>query len=246
LTSGPRPVRAAVARQGVSPTPAVDARLTAIGHAGRLVDLVGGESAAKRRPPVVLSKAPAPAVSPAGAAEPLRVLIVEDHPNFTELLLRSLNRYAWVEVVGCATNGRDGVVLASTTSPDIVLMDIEMPIMDGIEATRLIVDRTPAVVFVLTASATGTHHERALSAGAREVLPKTVDPALLISQLENIYLERAAAADGVHRRAPRAVTSTASSRRIVTGCDGTKPTGTGRTADSGPGLSGLGGRSGLM
>jgi DNA-binding NarL/FixJ family response regulator len=236
-------VRAAVARQGVSPTLAVDARLTAIGHAGRLVDLVGGESAAKRRPPVVLSAAPAPAAAP---PEPLRVLIVEDHPNFTELLLRSLHRHKWVEVVGCATNGRDGVVLASATRPDIVLMDIEMPIMDGIEATRLIVDRTPAVVFVLTASATGTHHERALSAGAREVLPKTVDPAFLIGQLEDIYLERAASADGVHRRASRAAKSTASSRRIVIGCDGTKPEGTGRTVDPGPGLSGLGGRPGLM
>jgi DNA-binding NarL/FixJ family response regulator len=224
---------------------AADARLTAIGHAGRLVDRVGGESAAKRRPPVVLSATPAPATAPA-STEPLRVLIVEDHPTFTELLLRSLKRHKWVEVVGCATNGRDGVVLASATRPDIVLMDIEMPIMDGIEATRLIVDRTPAVVFVLTASATGTHEQQARSAGAREVLPKTIDPALLIGQLENIYLERAAPADGVRRRASRAVTSTASSRRIVTACDGTTSKGTGRTVDPGPGLSGLGGRLGLM
>jgi two-component system chemotaxis response regulator CheB len=235
-------VRAAVARQGVSPTRAVDAGLTAIGHAGRLVDLVGGESAARRRPPVVLSATP----SRPPTDEPLRVLIVEDHPSFTELLLRSLNRHKWVEVVGCATNGREGVVLASATRPDIVLMDIEMPIMDGIEATRLIVERMPAVVFVLTASATGTHHRRAMSAGARAVLPKTVDPALLIGHLQNIYLERAAGADGVRRRAPRAVSSTASSRRIATGCDGSPPKGTGRTVDPGPGLSGLGGRSGLM
>ena len=232
LTSGPKPVRAAVARQGVSPTPTAIARLTAHGHAGRLVDLVGGESAAKRRPPVV--------------SEPLRVLIVEDDPGFRELLLRSFQRHDWVEVVGCAANGRDGVVLASATRPDIVLMDIEMPVMDGIEATRLIVDRLPAAVFVLTASATGTHHQRALSAGARAVLPKTIDPALLIGHLQNVCLERAGAADGVRRSASRAVTSTASPRRMVTACDGTKPSGTGRTADPGPGLSGLGRRYGLM
>jgi two-component system chemotaxis response regulator CheB len=220
---------------------AADARLTAIGHAGRLVDRVGGESAAKRRPPIVLSATP----STSRPDDRLRVLIVEDHPSFTELLVRSLRRHKWVEVVGCATNGRDGVVLASATRPDIVLMDIEMPVMDGIEATRLIVDRTPATVFVLTASATGTDHQRALSAGARKVLPKTVDPALLIGHLQDIYLERAAA-DGVHRHASRAITSNASSRRMTTGCDAARPSGTGRTADPGPGLSGLGGHSGLM
>ncbi|MFL5929324.1 MAG: response regulator [Gaiellaceae bacterium] len=172
----------------------VHAGLTAIGRAGRLVDRVGGESAAKRRPPVV----PSP-------PDPLRVLIVEDHPIFTELLLRSFHRHDWVHVVGCATNGRDGVVLASTAKPDVVLMDIEMPVMDGIEATSRILDRMPAVVFMLTASANATHHARALAAGARAILPKTIDPALLIGHLQNVYLEHVAAADGarraLHRRA---------------------------------------------
>jgi DNA-binding NarL/FixJ family response regulator len=171
------------------------AGLTAIGRAGRLVDMVGGESAAKRRPPVVSRRLPLPA----RADDPLKVLIVEDHPIFTELLLRSFHRHAWVEVVGCATNGRDGVVLASTARPDVVLMDIEMPVMDGIEATKAILDRMPAVVFVLTASASPQHHARALGAGARAVLPKTIDPALLIGHLQNVFLERIAAADGPRR-----------------------------------------------
>ncbi|MDX6474929.1 MAG: hypothetical protein QOH95_440 [Gaiellaceae bacterium] len=156
--------------------------------------MVGGESAAKRRPPVV-------STFPSQAEGPLKVLIVEDHPIFTELLLRSLHRHDWLEVVGCATNGRDGVALATAARPDIVLMDIEMPIMDGIEATRLILDRMPAVVFVLTASATANHHTRALAAGARTVLPKTIDPALLIGHLQNVYLERTAVAEGLHHSA---------------------------------------------
>jgi CheY-like chemotaxis protein len=193
-TSGTAPGRAAVARHGVSPMTAVHAGLTAIGRAGRLVDRVGGESAAKRRPPVVPP-----------SDDPLRVLIVEDHPIFTELLLRSFHRHDWIEVVGCATNGRDGVVLASRARPDVVLMDIEMPVMDGIEATSRILDRMPAVVFVLTASANATHQARALAAGARAILPKTIDPALLIGHLQNVYLERVAAADGprpaLYRRA---------------------------------------------
>jgi DNA-binding NarL/FixJ family response regulator len=177
--------------------------------------------------------------------EPLRLLIVEDHPSFTELLLRSLRRHKWIEVVGCASNGRDGVALAAATRPDIVLMDIEMPIMDGIAATRLIVDRLPAVVFVLTAAARGAEHERALSAGAREVLPKTVDPTLLIAQLQSIYLERSATAADVRRRASGSVSSTTSLRRALPASEGpTIPTG--RTGDRGPSLSGLGGRFGLV
>jgi DNA-binding NarL/FixJ family response regulator len=173
------------------------------------------------------------------------LLIVEDHPSFTELLLRSLRRHKWLEVVGCAANGRDGVALASATRPDIVLMDIEMPVMDGIEATRLIVERLPAVVFVLTAAARGPEHERALSAGAREVLPKTVDPTLLIAQLQSIYLERSATPDGVRPRASGSVNSTTSLRRALPASEA--PTSAaGKTGDRSPSLSGLGGRFGLV
>src|SRR4051794_32071337 len=75
-TSGAKPGRAAVARQGVSPMTTAHAGLTAIGRAGRLVDLVGGESAAKRRPPV------ASPTFPSQTERPLRVLVVEDHPIF--------------------------------------------------------------------------------------------------------------------------------------------------------------------
>jgi DNA-binding NarL/FixJ family response regulator len=174
------------------------AGLTAIGRAGRLVDRVGGESAAKRRPPVVSQRSPRPRI--AGHAEqPLRVLIVEDHPIYTELLLRSFQRHDWIDVVGCATNGRDGVVLASSAKPDVVLMDIEMPVMDGIEATKRILDRLAPTVFVLTSSASAQHHTRALAAGARAVLPKTIDPALLIGHLQNVYLERTAVVDDARR-----------------------------------------------
>lgn len=118
------------------------------------------------------------------------MLIADDNPLFPELLVSMCQRHDWLVVVGCAANGRDAVVLASATSPDVILMDIDMPLLDGIEATRRILARHRAVVIVLTASSNATAHAAALAAGARSVLPKTVDPAILIAQLETAYLER--------------------------------------------------------
>jgi CheY-like chemotaxis protein len=165
-----------------------EAGLTAQGsHAERLVEPVGGESAAVHRPPSASH-------TPQSAAEtrPLRVLIADDHPIYTELLLRLLVRHEWIEVVGCAANGRDAVTLASAASPDLILMDLEMPIMDGVEALRRIRERAAVTVLILTASATGADRERALAAGALAVLPKTTDPSELVGHLQNVFLALAA------------------------------------------------------
>jgi CheY-like chemotaxis protein len=129
-------------------------------------------------------------VSATEPERPLRVLIVDDHPLFPELLFRLFHGYDWIEVVGCAANGRDGVMIASATKPDLVLMDIDMPLMDGIEATQRILRRRWTVVVVLTASATKDDHRRALAAGARAVLPKDVDHLELLGYLRDAYLER--------------------------------------------------------
>ena len=120
------------------------------------------------------------------------MLIADDHPIYTELLLRLLARHEWIEVVGCAVNGRDAVMLANAAKPDLVLMDFEMPIMDGIEATRRINERRPTAVLMLTASATNVDRERAIAAGALAVLPKATDPVELVAHLQNVFLGIAA------------------------------------------------------
>ena len=185
--SGPHPSKATHARWAETPARSVLARPAAEnGRAGRLVDAVGGGSAARRRPPVDLRAV----TSLPDAEQPLRVLIADDNPLFPELLLSMCERHDWMRVVGCAGNGRDAVVLASATSPDVVLMDIDMPLLDGIEATRRILASRRAVVIVLTASASPAAHAAALAAGARAVLPKTVDPAVLVAHLQRAYRER--------------------------------------------------------
>ncbi|HEX4679660.1 MAG TPA: response regulator transcription factor, partial [Gaiellaceae bacterium] len=128
-------------------------------------------------------------MSPRAEPRPLRVLIVDDHPSYPELLLRYFQFQDWIEVVGCAVNGRDGVALASATNPDVVLMDINMPLLDGVEATRRILQRRRATVLVLTASAEPAEHERALAAGARAVLDKAIEPMDLVACLQEAYLE---------------------------------------------------------
>jgi CheY-like chemotaxis protein len=189
-TSGQRPSKATSARWAEIPTPSVFAGLTAkSSRAGCLADAVGGGSAARRRPPIELR---AVASLPDAEQEPLRVLIADDNPLYPELLLSTCRHHDWIVVVGCAANGRDAVVLASATSPDVVLMDIDMPLLDGIEVTRRILARSQAVVIVLTASADPADHAGALAAGARAVLPKTVDPAVLVAHLQSAYLEREA------------------------------------------------------
>jgi CheY-like chemotaxis protein len=140
----------------------------------------GGGLAAARRPPAFF-------MEELGA---LRVVLVDDHTLYTEFLVRQLAPYEWIEVVGCAVNGRDAVSLAATAAPDAILMDLDMPVLDGIEAIRQIRQRSDVPVLVLTASATEADRARALAAGARAVLPKTVDAVELSGYLASFLVER--------------------------------------------------------
>jgi len=174
----------------LSPWPAfVEAGLTAQGsHADRLVEPAGGGSAAVHRPSSASSH-----VAPQNQdTHPLRVLIADDHPIYTELLLRLLVRHEWIEVVGCAANGRDAVTLASAARPELILMDLEMPVMDGIEAMRRIRERAPVTVLILTAAASEADRERAMSAGALAVLSKATEVSELVSHIEGVFSSRAA------------------------------------------------------
>jgi DNA-binding NarL/FixJ family response regulator len=98
---------------------------------------------------------------------PKRVLIADDHVLFAEALEVILSGDDRLDVIGRAKNGEEAVTLTRALRPDVVLMDIAMPVMDGIEATRRIVSDEPdACVLVLTGSDAAADVDAARRAGA--------------------------------------------------------------------------------
>jgi DNA-binding NarL/FixJ family response regulator len=105
---------------------------------------------------------------------PVRVLVADDQPVFAAMLEAVLTRDERVEVVGRATNGTQALELATQLAPDVILVDISMPIMDGLEATRRLRELgSPARVLMLTESDLPADVTRARKAGAAGYVPKT-------------------------------------------------------------------------
>jgi DNA-binding NarL/FixJ family response regulator len=106
-------------------------------------------------------------------AGPIRVLLAEDHPIMRESLRTILQAFPSVLVVGESITGEDAVVSAGTLQPNIVLMDINIPLLDGIAATRLIKTRHPHIAVIgLTCHTPGNLVHAMTNAGAFDVLPK--------------------------------------------------------------------------
>jgi len=102
----------------------------------------------------------------------IRVLLVDDHPVVRSGLAGLLGEEPDIEVVGEASDGSEGVERAKELEPDVVLMDLRMPVMDGVEATRLITAAGGPRVLVLTTYDTDTDILRAVEAGATGYLLK--------------------------------------------------------------------------
>ena len=95
------------------------------------------------------------------------VLVVDDHEQFVSVLEAILGGETDIEVVGTAENGEQAVELANELEPDVVLMDISMPVMDGFEATRRIVAEVPETrVVMVTGSSADEDRSQARHAGA--------------------------------------------------------------------------------
>lgn len=121
------------------------------------------------------------------------VLVVDDSGFFRKRLTEILTASGQIKVIGVATNGREGVELAEKLRPDVITMDYEMPVMDGISAVREIMKRHPAPVLMfssLTYEGARVTLD-ALEAGAVDFLPKNFEEiARDSSQLQKILIER--------------------------------------------------------
>ena len=108
-----------------------------------------------------------------GKPKPLRVVIADDHRLFAEALEAILTTDERIEVVGQASDGAQAVELARKLDPDVVLMDVSMPVLDGFEATREIREETEGVrVLMLTGSNSRADVDRSREAGASGYVTK--------------------------------------------------------------------------
>ena len=115
-------------------------------------------------------------------AQLTRVLIVDDSARARVGLRHLLMTWPEIEVVGEAANGQDAVRLVAESRPDVVLMDLEMPVLDGVAATRLIKQQWPAVI-VIVLTMYPAQQAAALTAGADAFLLKGGTPERLLTAL---------------------------------------------------------------
>jgi len=116
----------------------------------------------------------------------IRVLLADDHRLVRAGLAGLLGTAADIEVVGEAADGQQAVRLSAETAPDVILMDLSMPVLDGIEATRLILDRSPEIrVIALTSFADHEKVGEMLASGAVGYLLKDSEPAELLAAVRS-------------------------------------------------------------
>ncbi|MGZ4104454.1 MAG: response regulator [Actinomycetota bacterium] len=114
----------------------------------------------------------------------IRVIVADDHAVVRSGLEKLLSTADDIEIVGTASNGEEAVALAGTQRPQVVLMDLSMPVVDGAEATRRIVEQDPdARVVVLTSFADDRHIADALKAGAIGYVLKHAAPDELLGAI---------------------------------------------------------------
>ena len=117
----------------------------------------------------------------------IKVIIADDSDFVRDGMRIILDVDEDFEVIGCARNGREAIAIAKESAPDIFLMDIQMPEMDGIEATRYIVENNLGKVLILTTFDDDVLVENALKNGAKGYLIKNHTPEHLKQMIKSVY-----------------------------------------------------------
>ena len=167
--------------------------------------------------------------APTPSAQPLRIIVADDQASVREGLVLLLGALPDIDVVGSAPDGEQAIALVAEHEPDAILMDLHMPVLDGIETTRRLTAEYPKVaIVVLTTYLDDTSVLEALRAGARSYLTKDADRKDIAHALR-------AASDGLAVFDPRvhaALMNAASAQPSATAGAGA---GSGPSADGGSG-----------
>jgi DNA-binding NarL/FixJ family response regulator len=117
----------------------------------------------------------------------ISVLVVDDEPLFVEMIEAMLSPEPGIAVVATALDGRRAVRLTKQLQPDVVIMDVSMPVLDGIEATRRILDRDPeASILILTGGTTPGDVDQARKAGASAYVTKDRIASDLVTEIRSL------------------------------------------------------------
>lgn len=117
----------------------------------------------------------------------IRVLLVDDHAVYRQGLRSMLKMERDMEVIGEAGDGKEAIEQVGALKPDVVLMDINMPGMDGMEATRKLADAYPGVLIIMLTMFKGEEHLReARRAGASAYVVKDADSELLVQTIRDV------------------------------------------------------------
>jgi DNA-binding NarL/FixJ family response regulator len=119
---------------------------------------------------------------------PIRMLLADDHRLFRQGMRQICEVLGGFEVVGEAENGEEAVQMALEMQPDVILMDINMPVLDGVQATAIITENNPAVrVIILTMYRQDRYVFEAIKAGARGYLLKDADEQELVDVVRAVH-----------------------------------------------------------
>jgi two-component system nitrate/nitrite response regulator NarL len=120
----------------------------------------------------------------------IHVLIVDDELPFTEMVQALLEVEPGIEVVGTAPDGKQAVALALELAPDVIVMDISMPVMNGLDATREICEQNPtASILILTGGSNVVDVDEARMVGAAAYLTKDRIAGELVAEIRNLGAE---------------------------------------------------------
>ncbi|CAG4970176.1 MAG: response regulator transcription factor [Lysobacter sp.] len=123
----------------------------------------------------------------------VRLLLVDDHEGFINAAMRHLRRIDWLDIVGSAGNGIEAIAQCEALRPDAVLMDLAMPEMGGLQATRLIkAQDNPPYIVIASHFDDAEHREHALRAGADAFVSKLSYIHDVVPLLEALVASRTA------------------------------------------------------